>query len=259
MRKLIKLSLILVTIALIFPSCVSKKKFTELLSSKEATDATLAQTQEKVKSLEGEKEELMSTKSELESKNASLSSELATAKSQLESASSELETTKTSLTTTETKLDQAEKSIKGVFASYENSGLRVTQRENRLYIVMDEPVTFRSGSVRLAKKHKEAIKSLGEVLKANPGMQVQVEGHSDNARFLDGKGNNWTLSMNRAMSAVNILLKSGANPNQLSAVGRGEFAPIASSDPDSKEAREQNRRIEFVVVPAISSLGDTNP
>jgi len=84
MRKLIKLSLILVTIAMIFPSCVSKKKFTELLSSKETTDATLAQTQSKVKMLEGEKEELLTTKADLESKNSSLTSELSAAKSKLE-------------------------------------------------------------------------------------------------------------------------------------------------------------------------------
>ncbi len=259
MRKLIKLSLILVAIAVIFPSCVSKKKFTDLLSSKEATDAALAQSESKVKTLEGEKEELMNAKSELEAKNASLNSELTSAKSQLENTSNELKTTKTSLTETTSKLDKAKTSIKGVFASYANSGLRVVQRENRLYIVMDEPVTFRSGSSRVARKYKEAIKTLGEVLKENPSMQVQVEGHSDNAKFLEGQGNNWSLSMNRAMNTMNILLRSGVSPNQLSAVGRGEFAPIASADPSSKEAREQNRRVEFVVVPTISTIADGNP
>jgi len=62
------------------------------------------------------------------------------------------------------------------------------------------------------------------------------------------------------MSGVNSLIKNGVSPNQLSAVGRGEFAPTASADPDSKEAREQNRRIEFVVIPNISSISEgVNP
>jgi len=260
MRKLIKLSLILVTIAMIFPSCVSKKKFTELLSSKETTDATLAQTQSKVKMLEGEKEDLMTAKADLESKNSSLTSELSSAKSQLEGKAKELQTATTSLTKVETKLTETEKTIKGVFSSYEGSGLNVVERDNRLYVVMSEPITFGSGSVRLARKYKDAMLTLAEVLKSNPSLNLQVEGHSDNSKFFDGKGNNWSLSMNRAMSGVNSLLKNGVSPNQLSAVGRGEFAPIASSDPDSKEARQQNRRIEFLIIPNISSIAEgVNP
>jgi len=259
MRKLIKSTLMLVAIAIIFPSCVSKKKFTELLSSKETVDATLAQSQSKVKMLEGEKSELMTAKADLESKNSSLQGELSAANSKLEGTAKELSTTKVTLTEKETKLAAAEQSIKGVFSSYENSGLNVVQRDNRLYVTMNEPVTFRSGSTRVSKKYKDAMTTLAEVLKSNPNLNIQVEGHSDNAKFLDGKGNNWTLSMNRAMSAVNMLLKNGVSPNQLSAVGRGEFAPVASAEPDSKEAREQNRRIEFVVIPNLSSISSTNP
>lgn len=258
MRKLIKLTLIFAAIAIIFPSCVSKKKFTELLSSKEATDATLEQTQSKVKMLEGEKEELMTAKADLESKNENLSSELSTVKSKLDGASKELTTAKTTLSATETKLAQTEKSIKGVFSSYEGSGLNVTQRDNRFYVVMDEPITFSSGSTRVNRKYRDAMKNLAEVLKNNPTMNIQVEGHSDNAKFIEGKGNNWSLSMNRAMSAVNYLLRNGVSPNQLSAVGRGEFAPLVADS--SKEARAQNRRIEFVVTPNLSSLSESmNP
>jgi outer membrane protein OmpA-like peptidoglycan-associated protein len=64
--------------------------------------------------------------------------------------------------------------------------------------------------------------------------------------------------MNRAMGVLNRLLRKGVSPNQLSAVGRGEFAPASEENPDSKETRALNRRVEFVVVPKMSSL-DTNP
>lgn len=258
MRKLVKLSLFLVAIALIFPSCVSKKKFTELLSSKEAIDANLASTQSKVKMLEGEKEELMTAKADLESQNATLTSDLASVKAKSAAVTSELEVAKTSLSETEIKLNKAETNIKSVFSALEGSGLNVLKRDNRLYVVMDEPVTFKSGSTRVARKYRDGISAIAEIIKNNPNLHLQVEGHSDNAKFISGGGNNWTLSMNRAMSAVNLMLKDGVNPNQVSAVGRGEFAPIAGEDPDSKEARLRNRRIEFVVVPNISSIA-TNP
>jgi chemotaxis protein MotB len=254
MRKLIKLVLFFTAIAVIFPSCVSKKKFTELLGSKEAVDATLAETQNKVKTLEGENEELMTAKADLESQNASLSSELSTANTKLDGATKDLATTKTKLSATEGQLASAEQSIRGVFSSYENSGLTVVQRDNRLYITMDEPITFGSGSSRIGKKGRMGIDSLAVILKANPEINIQVEGHSDNAKFADGEGNNWSLSMNRAMNALNRLLRKGVNPNQLSAVGRGEFAPVSTEDPNSREARALNRRVEFVVTPALSSI-----
>ena len=254
MRKLIKLTLMFAAIAIIFPSCVSKKKFTELLSSKEAVDATLASTQSKVKMLEGENEELMSAKAELESKNATLTSDLATANSKLEGASKELATTKTKLSATEGELATAQQNIKGVFSGYEGSGLSVTQRDNRLYVALGEPILFRSGSTRIARKYRGAIDSLAQIMIANPGMNIQVEGHSDNAKFIEGNGNNWNLSTNRALNTVNRLIKAGVSPNQLSAVGRGEFAPASSDDPNSKESRKLNRRVEFVVTPHISSL-----
>lgn len=256
MRNLVKFTLILVTIAMVFPSCVSKKKFTELLSSKEAVDATLAQSQAKVKTLEGEKEELMEAKAGLEAQNADLSSQLASAQSNLEKASSELSTAKSSLSAAESKLSMAEKSIKGVFSGYEDTGLSVVTRDDRLYVVLSEPITFRSGSTRIPRSKRGPIHALAEVLKNNPNISIQVEGHSDNAKFNQGMGNNWSLSMNRAMSALNILLRDGVPPNQLSAVGRGEFAPAVSDNPSSAEARAQNRRVEFLIVPKISSLSD---
>lgn len=251
MRKLINLVLIFTAMALLFPSCVSKKKFQDLLGSKEAVDATLAETQNKVKSLEEENEELMATKEDLESQNESLSNELSTTKTRLEG---ELATTKTTLSTTEGQLASAEQSIKGVFSSYEGTGLNVVQRDNRLYVTMSEPITFRSGSATIARSHRASIDSLATILKDHPELNIQVEGHSDNAKFIEGNGNNWNLSMSRAMNALNRLLRAGVSPNQLSAVGRGEFAPVAADDPNSREARAQNRRVEFVITPQLSSL-----
>ena len=260
MRKLVNLTLIFVAVAVLFPSCVSKKKFTELLSSKETVDAALAQSQSKVKTLEGEKEELMTAKADLESQNATLTSDLNATKSKLDGAEQNLATAQTNLTKAEKALSEKETSIRGVFSSFQGSGLNVSERDNRLYVALSEPILFRSGSTRIQRKYRDAINNIAEVLKANPNIQIQVEGHSDNAKFIDGAGNNWSLSMNRAMNTLNMLLRAGVSPNQLSAVGRGEFAPASADDPNSADARAQNRRVEFLVVPSMSSLkDDINP
>lgn len=259
MRKTVNLLMVLAVLTLSFSSCVSKKKFTELLNDKEGIANTLSETQKKVQTLEGEKSELEATKSKLESENSNLSSELSTVKGNLVSANSEVTKTKTMLSQKEKQVATYEKGIKGIFASYEGTGLDVNQRNNRLYINMAEPVTFRSGSTRVARKFRDELTQLAEILVNNPGLSIQVEGHSDNAKFFDGKGNNWSLSMNRAMNVVQMLLNKGVNPNQLSAVGRGEFAPASTDEANVKEARAKNRRVEFVVVPDISSAYSVKP
>ena len=58
---------------------------------------------------------------------------------------------------------------------------------------------------------------------------------------------NWELSVARAASAVRFLSESGVDSTRLSAVGYGEFNPIASND--TSEGKEQNRRVEVVLFP----------
>ena len=54
---------------------------------------------------------------------------------------------------------------------------------------------------------------------------------------------NWELSTARANSVLKFLIKSGFDPNHLSAAGYGEFYPISLGESD-KDYR-QNRRIEL--------------
>ena len=95
------------------------------------------------------------------------------------------------------------------------------ERNDRLYVKLGEPILYRSGSVRLQRKYKESLNQLAEILKANPNMKVQVEGHTDSkkmkpvARYQDI----CELSVGRAMGVVRALVRSGVAENQLAAVG----------------------------------------
>ena len=59
---------------------------------------------------------------------------------------------------------------------------------------------------------------------------------------------NWDLGYSRAKRVLDRLVKAEVNPAQLSVVSRSEFMPKVSENPDSKETRAENRRIEFIVV-----------
>ena len=68
-----------------------------------------------------------------------------------------------------------------------------------------------------------------------------------------GIENNWDLSTKRATAIVNILAENkGINKQNLTAAGRGEFAPLMSND--SPEGKAKNRRIEIILTPKLDEI-----
>ena len=57
---------------------------------------------------------------------------------------------------------------------------------------------------------------------------------------------NWELSAARATAVVRFLQESaGVDPERISAIGFGQYRPIASNE--TNDGRRQNRRIEIVI------------
>ncbi len=139
---------------------------------------------------------------------------------------------------------------------FENNGLTVSQRNGKVYISLDEQLLFRSGSWDIDANGRNALKKLSSVLERNPGIQITIEGHTDNVPYNSG-GNllrdNWDLSVKRATTVVRVLLEgSKIDPNRLTAAGHGEFMPV---DPgNSSDARQKNRRTEVVLTPDLTEL-----
>jgi chemotaxis protein MotB len=77
--------------------------------------------------------------------------------------------------------------------------------------------------------------------------EVVVEGHTDAARMLGRRyASNRELSLVRAFSVINYLVKRGVPPSRLTAFGYGEFRPAAPND--TEEGRLKNRRIEMIIM-----------
>lgn len=237
MRLIAKL-LILTLVFGSFTACVSKKKFDELQASKEAVDKALAETQTRVKALEGQNAELQTT---LESEKTRLNGEIASIRADLNATKGQMNQIQSKLTMTEADLAKLRAEIDGIFSTYKNSGLSLQERGGRLYVVTDSDVTYRSGSASLSRDQRNALDKLAATLKNNPDVKILVEGHTDSKQFAAGSGmDNWQLSVNRSMAVVRYLLRKGANPNQVAAVGRGENMP--EGDNSTREGRAKNRR-----------------
>jgi len=116
---------------------------------------------------------------------------------------------------------------------------------------------FQTGSWAVGVEGKKAVVELGKVLAQNPDISVLIEGHTDDDKILGNIGggieSNWDLSTKRATAIVNILCEiSGVKKDNLTAAGRGEFAPIAGND--SPEGKAKNRRIEIILTPKLDEI-----
>lgn len=145
--------------------------------------------------------------------------------------------------------------ISSALTDFEGKGLTVEQRDGKVYVSMENKLLFSSGSWAVGSEGSRAVKQLGSVLGENPEIAVLIEGHTDNVPY---KGNsvltsNWDLSTKRATAIVNILRQNKAIiPENLTAAGRGEYAPVASND--TKAGRAKNRRIEVILTPKLDQL-----
>ena len=139
---------------------------------------------------------------------------------------------------------------------FENNGLTVSQKNGKVYVSLYEQLLFRSGSWEIDANGRNALRKLSAVLERNPGIQITIEGHTDNVPYNSGGSllrDNWDLSVKRATTVVRVLLEgSKIDPERLTAAGHGEFMPV---DPgNTSDARQKNRRTEVVLTPDLTEL-----
>lgn len=153
------------------------------------------------------------------------------------------------------KMNALKNAISKALVNFEGKGLTVEQRDGKVYVSMENKLLFNSGSWAVGAEGKKAVQQLASVLAQNPDIAVLIEGHTDNVPY-NGSGqltDNWDLSTKRATAIVQ-LLQSSANidPQNLTAAGRGEHAPVASND--TAEGRAKNRRIEVILTPKLDEI-----
>lgn len=109
-------------------------------------------------------------------------------------------------------------------------------------VVLDN-IYFETGKAVLRPESFEALDQVHSFLDNNPGMKLEISGHTDNTGSLRI---NTKLSADRARAVVNYLVDKGIDKEQLTWVGYADSQPIESND--TPEGREANRRVEFKVL-----------
>ncbi|WHH58942.1 OmpA family protein [Petroclostridium sp. X23] len=125
--------------------------------------------------------------------------------------------------------------------------VEITKEKPGLLIRFKDNVLFDSGKADLKADAKNILKYIAGMLNA-VSKDIRVEGHTDNlpirtSQFQD----NWDLSAKRATNVLRYFIEEGdIEPTRLSAVGYGEYHPVAENS--TEIGRRQNRRVDIVIL-----------
>jgi outer membrane protein OmpA-like peptidoglycan-associated protein len=117
------------------------------------------------------------------------------------------------------------------------------QRTDRGVVLTIGDVLFSAGKAEVGPGAQRSVDKLADFLKAYPKRTVLIEGHSDN---LGQEEYNIRLSQQRAEAVRDLLVARGVAVQRIRTKGYGSKFPIV--DNDSAVGRQQNRRVEVIVL-----------
>ncbi|MFY8182446.1 MAG: OmpA family protein [Flavobacterium sp.] len=240
----------------------------KLLADFTASDKNLKTLQASYNALEKDSNEALTANinknrellAKLEAKEKSMAAEqerLNKLKAELDASSKRLSELEAYIAAKEASMKKLKETLSKSLKAFEGKGLTVEQRNGKVYVSMENKLLFGTGSWAVGTEGKTAVVAVGKVLADNPDISVLIEGHTDDDKILGNIGggieNNWDLSTKRATAIVNILSENkGVKKDNLTAAGRGEFAPLVSND--TPEGKAKNRRIEIILTPKLDEI-----
>ncbi|MFZ4107080.1 OmpA family protein [Flavobacterium sp.] len=240
----------------------------KLQASYAATDKSLKTLQASYNALEKDSNEALTANinknrellAQLEAKEKSLAAEQARLnklKADLDASSKRLSELESYIAAKDASMKKLKETLMKSLKAFDGKGLTVHEKDGKVYVSMENKLLFQTGSWAVNGEGKTAVVEVGKVLAQNPDLSILIEGHTDDDKITGNLGggieNNWDLSTKRATAIVNILSENkGVNKQNLTAAGRGEFAPLMSND--TPEGKSKNRRIEIILTPKLDEI-----
>ena len=272
-------------------SCVTKKKYLELANDKttmesfyldsvaslrndvqlceqrvQALDLNLAERKGENNILEKLRGELQDQINELEleielKSNQSVSSQKST-RQKINEKEKEIKALKAQLASVDAIIQKYKNRLLAfvgdasmAFQGFSDKLVSVSSRNDKAVVVFSaNSLLFkRATSTSLSDRGKSTVQKISDIIKQYPDLEIYVIGHTDNRKPAKSYKDNWYFSTLRAVTVVREMTqKNDVNNNQVYAVGKAEFAPIASNE--TSDGRAQNHRIEIVAVPLSRSM-----
>ncbi|QJC50263.1 flagellar motor protein MotB [Paenibacillus albicereus] len=129
-----------------------------------------------------------------------------------------------------------------------STSLDTKLNQSQLMITISDKALFSSGSATIKPEAEQLGTYIAGILQKYPNYEVMVSGHTDNRPISNAEfRSNWDLSTMRAVRFMDVLLHNDKlDPKRFSAVGNGEYEPIADNETDA--GRAKNRRVEVSII-----------
>jgi outer membrane protein OmpA-like peptidoglycan-associated protein len=101
-------------------------------------------------------------------------------------------------------------------------------------------INFKFNSAEILPESYGVLKQIYEVLLKNEGIQIRIEGHTDN---IGADEYNNRLSLQRAEAVKQFFIEMGIGADRIVTSGKGKTVPVA--DNDTEMGRSLNRRVEI--------------
>ena len=118
----------------------------------------------------------------------------------------------------------------------ENEAAEIMRVEAIIEDINFEAVDFEANSSALTKDQMSRLDKIAKVLKANPSIYLNVEGHADSQ---GDSAYNQELSQKRTENVRYYLISKGVQEKTVRSRGYGESRPVASNN--TEEGRAANR------------------
>jgi chemotaxis protein MotB len=235
--------------------CVARSKYdralgvmsqyqADRLEAQADRDAAVAKVQEQLAQQSGV---LSQTREQAERERAAMQGQLAASRE-------EMEAIRAQRALTEQRMQEWRTLTSKLAAMISSGKIKVSIREGRMLVDLPSSVLFASGSADLQEAGKPTLTEVAGVLKQFPARQFLVAGHTDTVPIVKTVAfkDNWDLSAARALTVTKFLVEKGLRPKSVAAAGYGEWDPVGNNR--TEPGRQQNRRIEIVLLPNIAEL-----
>lgn len=260
--------LVPVLVAAVMSSCVSKKKYTALQTQHQETADALSTAKLKLAECLDDRENRRKEIEYLKNTNYQLLNNVGNlstlSKKEAENLEKSLESIKEKDMQIRTLNEAINKkdsvtlalvtSLKGALGNLDDEDIQINVEKGVVYVSISDKLLFKSGSYQVSDRAKEVLGKVATVVKNKPGIDIMVEGHTDNVPIQNAVlQDNWDLSVKRATSIVRILQEDhGVPPQRMTAAGRSYYIPVSTND--TKEGRAANRRTRIIVLPKLDEF-----
>lgn len=271
-----KLLILAMCSGLVFTSCVSKKKYTELEAKQKNTQDLLntatvklndclaerAALNARAKQLEERLADMRQTNADLIQSSKELTMLTSKGATNLEKSLESLKEKDLKISRLQDALNKKDSVTLALVTSLKKEvgindpDIEINVEKGVVYISLSDKVIFRSGSYDISTRATEILGKVAKVINGKPNFEAMVEGHTDNVPYRK-RGDlldNWDLSVKRATAIVRELQKLGVEPGRLVAAGRSEYVPLVPNT--TAENRATNRRTRILVLPKIDQFYD---